>query len=324
MHEQIIDKIKDAGLLGRGGASFPTYKKWEAVKNAKGNTKYIVCNASEGELQTFKDKYILEHHTKDVIQGIKIALDFFNAKEAYIYLKHDYWEPLKPILEKAIGDLPIKLFQKSGGYIAGEETTLLNCIEGNILQPRFKPPYPTEVGLWGCPTLINNVETFWAISQIAIDKYENDRFFSIAGDVKHQGVYKMKENDTVEDILKETKNYPNKDFFVQIGGGSSGSVLLPKELNTIINGIGSIVVYDKAKTNLFDLTFTWADFFHSENCDKCVPCREGLTRAYDLLKTKRVTLDELNDIFFTMEQTSFCALGKVASRPFKDVFTKLL
>ncbi|HOU45667.1 MAG TPA: NADH-ubiquinone oxidoreductase-F iron-sulfur binding region domain-containing protein [Candidatus Pacearchaeota archaeon] len=324
MHEQIIDKLKDSGLLGRGGACFPTWKKWESVKNAQGSEKYIVCNASEGELKTYKDKYILENYTKELVYGINVALEFFLAKEAYIYLKREYYDELKEKIQKAIGDLPIKIFKKTGGYIAGEETVALNAIEGTILHPRFKPPFPNESGLFSCPTLINNVETFWAIAQIAQDKYENDRFYSIQGDVLHPGVYKLKESYSIQDILKETKNYPNKDFFVQAGGGSSGSVLLPSELNQGIKGIGSIIVYDKAKTDLFELMFTWADFFHNGNCDKCVPCREGLARAYDLLKDRRVTFDELKDIFYVMDETSFCPLGKVASRPFRDVFKKLL
>ncbi len=316
----IIEKLKNSGLTGRGGAEFPTYLKWTAVKKEKAEKKYIICNASEGELNTHKDKYILDNHGDELMHGIKIALDFLDNSEAYIYIKDKYYDECVSKLN--IKDLPIKFFKKTGGYIAGEETALLNAMEGKPIIPRIKPPYPTQLGLHGYPTLINNVETFWSIGQIAEGKYLNERFYSISGDINYPGVYKLGETYNIEDVLKETKNYPKGDFFVQAGGGASGEILLPTELNKPIQGVGSIVVYDRKKTDPYKLMEIWAKFFYDGNCDKCLPCREGIYRIYEAIKDK--DLKDLKDIFLVMEKSSLCALGRIAPTPFKDIINKII
>ena len=159
--QNILQKIKKAELTGRGGGSFPTALKWDMVKKAKGEKKYIICNVSEGEPGVLKDKYILDNHMEDAVEGIKIAIDCLGAKRAYFYINEKYYIAYHHRLRKIIKDAPITIFKKdhSAGYIGGEETSAINHIEGSKVEPRLRPPFPTTSGLWGFPTLINNLET---------------------------------------------------------------------------------------------------------------------------------------------------------------------
>ncbi|MCX6789338.1 MAG: hypothetical protein NTZ42_01885 [Candidatus Gribaldobacteria bacterium] len=324
----IIKKLKDSNLVGRGGANFPTWQKWQAVKDAQSTPKYIVCNASEGEPLVFKDKYLLENYPQEVINGLKIALKTIRHSQAYIYLNKDYFQLFKKPLENLIAKLPIKLFEKPFSYIAGEETSLLNAIEGKKPEPRIKPPYPTQVGLFGKPTLINNVETFYWVSKIDQGKYEGNRFYSIEGETKNKGVFELPETKTIEQILQETNNWPDFDFFCQVGGGACGTIMLSSELNQPIKGTGSIIIFDKNKTDVYQLMRSWAEFLHQNNCDQCAPCREGLYRIFELMsQDKEKVLPEktkLNDIFTALEKTSFCPLGRLATMPFKSAIAKLI
>lgn len=322
--KNIIAKLKRADLLGRGGANFPTGLKWEAVKKEKADKKYIICNASEGEPMVFKDKFILENHAEDLIKGIKIALETIDNSSAYIYLNKKYYPKFKKNLEDLSRGLAITLFEKPEGYICGEETTILNVIEGKRHEPRIKPPYPTQKGLFNCPTLVNNVETFYYIAKIAENKYDNTRFYSIEGDIKNKGVYEFPLDYSIEKILKTTNNYPDFEFFVQSGGGACGEILLEKELNKPVQGAGSIIVYDKKKTDLFSLMEKWADFFINGNCDKCVPCREGVYRVYEMIKKRKFDKKALKDISFSLERSSFCPLGKMTLVPFQTLINKVL
>ncbi|MBU1683942.1 hypothetical protein KKC56_00535 [Patescibacteria group bacterium] len=335
-NNDIITKLKKSNLLGKGGANFPTSLKWEMVKNAEAEKKYIVCNGSEGEPNVFKDGFILENYPEEVIEGIKIALATINNSSAYIYLRKDYYEKYKNKLEELIGNLPITLFKKTGHYIAGEETSILEAIEGKRPEPRIKPPFPPQSGLWNYPTLINNVETFYYVSKINKDEYQNTRFYSINGAVKNEGVYELPENYSISQILKETNNWPDFSFFVQAGGGAIGEILLPNELKQQVGGSGAIIIFNRQKTNPFALMKKWTDFLLQGNCDKCVPCREGIFRLAEIIKREinnpnKHSLDKffkahkqtLQDLFFVLEQTSFCALGKCAVVPFRSLIKKL-
>ncbi|MGB2762649.1 MAG: NADH-ubiquinone oxidoreductase-F iron-sulfur binding region domain-containing protein [Minisyncoccales bacterium] len=321
--DNIINKLKKHNLLGRSGSGFPTSLKWEMVKNIKAKKKYIICNAAEGEPDVFKDGFILENYPEEAINGIKIALKTIDNSSAYIYLRKDYYQRFKKILDKLIKGYPITLFQKKGGYLAGEETCVCEVIEGKKPEPRIKPPFPTEKGLFSCPTLINNLETFYCVSKIAKNEYKKTRFYCISGDVKNKGVYELPEDWPIRKILKETKNLPGFDFFVQAGGGAAGEILLSNELNQKIKGIGGIIVFDRKKTNTLALMNKWAGFFHSENCDKCVPCREGIYRIKEMLKTGKINQGLMDDLIFILEETSFCSLGKGAAIPFKGLIKKL-
>ncbi|MFH1749899.1 MAG: NADH-ubiquinone oxidoreductase-F iron-sulfur binding region domain-containing protein [bacterium] len=323
MGTDFISKLKETKLVGRGGAAYPTWQKWELFAKASGEPRYIVCNCAEGEPGVEKDKYILENHPEDVIAGIKVALDTFLKSEAYIYIREDYYEKFGSILEKLIGNLPIELFQKTGGYLAGEESTLCSVISGESIEPRLRPPYPCNRGIFDKPTLVNNLETFYHIAQIDLGQYEKTRFYTISGDIQNSGVFELPENYTAEQILKETNNYPDFEFFVQSGGAMSGEIQLSGELNQGVRGQGAIVVYDKYNTDPDELLEKWVEFFYQENCDKCVPCREGIYRIREMLQNQTIKVQVLKDIFYIMEETSFCALGKTAVVPFKSLIEKI-
>jgi NADH:ubiquinone oxidoreductase subunit F (NADH-binding) len=320
----LITKLKKANLLGRGGASFPTYLKWEMVKKVKAEKKYIVANGSEGEPGTDKDGFILANYPKELIVGLKLALDYLDHSSAFIFLRQDYYQKYKTELEKLIGDLPIELFAEQGSYLSGEETVVCQEIEKNILRPRLKPPFPSEVGVCGYPTLINNIETFYYIAQIAKDKYKQTRFYTISGVVKNPGVFELPLDWSICQVLKDTKNYPNFEFFVQAGGGASGEILLASELDKSLAGSASLVVYDRKKTDPFKLMKQWIDFFLAENCDKCTPCREGAYRLAEMIKQKKLDEKTLDDLFFVLANTSFCALGKSIVLPFKSLQEKII
>lgn len=320
----IIEKIKQSGLTGRGGAAFPTFLKWEAVKNAYGEKKYIIVNGSEGEPGVMKDGFILENYPEELVEGVKVALENFQNSEAYIYLRKDYYDKFKSKLVELTKDLPITLFKEPGGYLCGEESTLIESIEGNRFEPRIKPPFPTESGLFGCPTLVNNLETFYYISKIAKDEYKGDRFYSITGDIDNPGVFEFSESYSIEKILQETKNFPERPFFVQVGGGASGlikaqTVRTHEELHETVGGAGSIIVYDKEKTNLEDLMKKWINFYYNENCGKCVPCREGVYRIKEMLDNGKIDEEKLKDILFVLRESSFCPLGKSVTAPFETI-----
>lgn len=319
----IIQKIKDAGLTGRGGAGFPTGDKWEAVKNANGDKKYVIVNASEGEPGVMKDGFILENYPEEMINGIKVALETFPNSEAYIYLRKDYYDKFKANLVELTKNLPITLTREPGGYLCGEESTLIESIEGHRFEPRMKPPFPTEAGLYGCPTLINNLETFYWVSKISKDEYHGNRFYSLSGDILNPGVFEFSTNWSIEQILKETKNFPEVPFFVQVGGGASGIVRTEEELGEKVGGAGSIIIYDKEKTDPKVLMKKWIDFYFNENCGKCVPCREGVYRIKEMLDADDTDMEKLKDVVFALKETSFCPLGKGVSIPFESFLEKV-
>ncbi len=319
----IIKELKKHKVLGRSGSCFPAYLKWQQVKNTKADKKYIICNGSEGELKNFKDKYVLKNYPEYVVEGIKQALKAIPNSTAFIYLRKDYYTKFKRRLKKHTKGFPISLVKKRGGYLGGEETVICEVLEGKRPEPRIKPPYPSYYGLLGFPTLVNNVETFYVAGKIAKKEYKGERFYAVTGDVKNEGVFKFDSCSTVEKILKETNNYPDFDFFVQSGGGAMGEILLPGELNKQVDGIGCIVVYNK-KIDPFKLMKEWTTFFLEGNCDKCTPCREGMYRIDEMVNKKKLDKKALDDIYFVLEKTSFCPLGRNAYRPFKTLIKKVI
>jgi len=310
----IIDQLKASNLKGRSGSGFPTGAKWEAVLNAVNrNTDkkcYVICNGAEGEPAVFKDKYILEHWPEEVVNGIKIAIETFKPQKAYIYLHRPYYDKFKSKLKKIIDKSPIILFAEPGGYLCGEETTLIESIEGNRFEPRLRPPFPTERGLFGVPTLVNNLETFYWISKIAKGEYKNSRFYSVSGDVANPGVFEFPENWSIGQVLQASKNSPDFDCFVQVGGGASGSFFTRDELGEPMGNSSSIVVYDRRKIKVRDLMKKIVGFFYEENCGKCVPCREGVNRLRELLEDDEPNILLMREVLESMQESSFCPLGK--------------
>jgi len=320
----IIEKLKESGLKGRGGGAFPVGLKWELAKQAKGKIKYVICNASEGEPDVFKDEYLLKNYLDEVINGIDIAMKTISAETGYIYINGAYYEEMKEKIIQAIGKRKIIIFKKKAKYIGGEETAICESIEGKRAEPRKKPPFLTDSGLFGFPTLMNNVETFYYISKIVQGKYEKKRFYSVNGDVENPGVYELPEEMTIFEVLKKTSNYPSFDFFAQIGGGASGEIMIMEELNRPATGAGSITIYNKKKTDVFALMEKWAEFFHLGNCDKCVPCREGAYRIYEMVKSRKLDYDMLDNLFLSLRESSFCALGRGIPVPFISLIEKVI
>ncbi len=314
----LIKKIEEKALCGRSGSQFPVYLKWSSFKSATGDKKYLICNVAEGEPGAKKDRYLIENELEKVLDGIDITLKEFSIAKAFFYLKPDYYNQYKEKVEKALKGKNIEIKIKEDKYIAGEETSAINSIEGKRAEPYEKPPYPTEKGLWGRPTLIHNIETFYAISEIAKDEYKNERFFSIIGDIKNEGVFKLKESLKIEEILKETNNYPDFDFVCQVGGGASGIFFTKDDLDRSCNMLGSIKVFKKETFNPEKELKRITSFLMHGNCNKCTPCREGIYRINQI--KENVFQDSIfEEINFSLKESSYCPLGKAAS----DVFESL-
>ena len=316
---EILEKIKKAGLVGRGGACFPTAKKWEAVKTAVGAPltssgqvrKYVICNAAEGEPGVHKDGYIIEHYPEKLINGMKIAIDFIKAEKGYLFLNYSYNKKFNKKLVPLLKDSKIEIFVKplKAGYIGGEESSILNAIEGKKIEPNLRPPFPTTIGLFGCPTLINNVETFYNVSLVSAGQFASKRFYTITGDCLHEGVYELADNLTIEKILKQTGNYPKFTFFIQIGGLAAGEILNSAQLKNTVSGAGSIAVYSLAKNNFKKIIAGWLSFFTNESCGQCTTCREGTYRLNEIFMKEKIDWELFNDLLDNLSDTSLCALG---------------
>ncbi|MDD3711236.1 MAG: NADH-ubiquinone oxidoreductase-F iron-sulfur binding region domain-containing protein [Patescibacteria group bacterium] len=337
----IIKKIESACLIGRGGAGFPTHIKLQAVAKSKSKVRYLVINGAEGEPGIYKDGYIIKNHLKEFSQGVKIASDFIKAKKIYFYLNSKYYKLYNSAIIKEFNKAGLKgqfeIFKKpkEAGYIGGEESTILNIIEGQHLEPRLRPPFPTEKGLFGEPTLINNIETIYNIYLVSINKFSHQRFYSINLASKNIGVYSLPDDWSIAKVLRETGNYPDYKFFVQVGGDASGDVLNEKQLEQKVSGAGSITIYDLEKHQSLELIKYWLSFFVGHSCGQCAPCREGTYRLLELFedissssKCQKDCLLKANkdflDICENLSLSSFCALGVSAPIAvlsyFKNVF----
>lgn len=311
----IIDKIKKANLTGRGGASFPTAVKWEMVKKASGNSKYVICNVSEGEPGILKDLYVLKNHLDIAVLGMEAAIDYLSAEKGIIYINPDYLKKFEKKIKEAIKNKPILIFGKDhdAGYIGGEETSAINHIEGHRVEPRLRPPFPPISGLYDSPTLVNNLETFYDVGLIILDKYKNERLVTINGDCLFTGVYSFSEEMSIEEILKKTENYPDFDFFVQVGGDAAGPILNSDQLQCKVCGAASVTVYSLMKHDPIELMGNWINFFVDHSCGQCTPCREGTLRLQELLNAKDRNWKMFADILNNLPDTSFCGLGCAAS-----------
>jgi NADH:ubiquinone oxidoreductase subunit F (NADH-binding) len=323
---EIIEKLKQADLRGRGGAGFPTWQKWQMVKDAVSSVgrKFVVCNVSEGEPAVFKDVYILERWPEIVVDGVALAMEAVGAQRGIIYLRKDYFDKFKDILAKIIGNRAIEVFREPCGYLGGEETTLLESVEGKRCEPRIKPPFPPQAGLFGCPTLINNLETLYFAAKINKEEYKNTRFYSISGDIASAGVFERGASLTVREVLEKTGNLPQFKLLAQVGGGASGTILLENELDVPLTGAGSIVVHDLVKTDPQKLGLQWLDFFINENCGKCVPCREGVFRLREIFFEEPFDTAKASDIVKLLTQASFCPFGKGVANALGSLIEKLL
>jgi NADH-quinone oxidoreductase subunit F len=364
--EEAIHEIKQSGLCGRGGAGFLTGEKLEIVAKNVESEKYFICNLDESEPGTYKDRNIAEKDPHKIIEGIIILSLIIGAKKAFIYINGNF-EKQKEILEYALEEafnkkfwgekilesdygLEIEIFSGAGAYICGEETALINSIEGNRGEPKLRPPYPTGKGLFGKPTLVNNAETIsnipWIItyggkeySEIGSKKTPGTKLFILGGAVKKQGIFEAPMGITIRELIFDFGGGMSrgKEFWFAQIGGSSGKLITEEELDKKLDfdknseiplGSGAILVVDKT-TDIYDLLLSWTSFFRRESCGKCVPCREGTFRLWEI--AKRFQDGEISDadkkaaqdIIWTLQNTTFCPLGKFAAVAFSDAMEKL-
>ncbi len=324
--KNIISLIKKANLHGRGGADYPMFLKWQSVADALAKSEkkgFIVVNCSEGEPGVFKDAYILENHLPEFFAGLRGALEFFNKERIFgihFFTSTEYAKKFLPLIEKELNkkeNIVVKKLwhlslKKGHSYVSGEESALLNVIEFSLAEPRIKPPYPADSGLFGCPTLINNLESFYNVGLVLTGKFKKERFYSITGDTKKPGVYSFNENATILEILKASGNFPKREFFVVVGGDMSGEALNSKQLKRPVGGAGSIRVYP-ANASPRLVVREWLEFYVSETCGHCTPCREGTYRLLELFKANPEEFlrfkGEVRALLDNLSVASFCALG---------------
>jgi len=339
----MIRRLKESGLRGMGGAGFPTGLKWELVRKERATPKYVVCNADESEPGTFKDRVILEELPHLVIEGIALGALAVGAREAWIYIRHEYGKE-KVAIQRAIDDayakgvlgrdLELKVFVSPGGYILGEETALLEALEGKRGEPRNKPPYPGTHGLHGQPTLINNVETFALVPRIVKTGEHRYKFFSVAGDVAKPGVHEVEVGATLRQLVSLCGGVRDgKKLQAFLPGGASTGFLGADHADVVMDwkplqeagsalGSGAVVVVAEGR-DMLDLARNVTAFFRNESCGKCVPCRIGTEKAVTMIEGKKAgdlaLLPELNE---TLQQTSICGLGQAALTPVLSVLQR--
>lgn len=320
---QIIKKIQEAALVGRGGASFPVAKKWLAVKNNLKVKKkaYIIVNAAEGEPGVKKDAWLLANKSEEIIDGIFLAWNFLGKDKVdkiYFYLSKDYYQKYRSSLNKVLEkkkyynlNKKIEFFfkPKEPVYISGEESAVLNIIEGKRAEPRLRPPFPAENGLFNQPTLLHNLETFYDVALLAFGVYEGKRLYTLAGAIKNKGVFSLPANFNIEETLRATDNYPDFDFFVLTGGGVCGELWRQDQLQAPVEGSGLIMIYDKKNTDQDKLIEYWLKFYQIESCGACSSCREGSYRLRELFQEKNINQDLFKDLLDNLDESSLCALG---------------
>ena len=341
------DNIIKADLRGLGGAGFRTAKKWKLVSNEKG-PRYLAVNGDEGEPGTFKDKYYLEKEPHMFLEGMLMAATSINAEKCFIYIRDEYPAVLKILKdeiiklenEKIIPLNYIDLRRGAGAYICGEESAMIESIEGKRGLPRHRPPYVGQSGIFGKPTLVHNVETLYWVARIIregpeifTDFTKNNcmglRSYSVSGRVKNPGLYLLPSGSTILDIIEASGGMIEGHHFkaYQPGGASSG--LLPAtindvpldfgtldEYNTFIGSAAVVVLSDKDKIR--DVALNMIEFFKSESCGQCTPCRVGCEKAVTIMKQKDWDFSLLRDLCEVMESSSICGLGQAATNPIKS------
>lgn len=330
--DELLAKLEEAGLVGRGGAAFPVHLKWQRIKQLNNPKKYVVCNASEGEMGVKKDFYILEHFPQEVMKGLLLAMDFLGTKEGYFYINRNYYMELKakidPLLQacREHGYL-VSIFEEEPSYIGGETGALLNAIEGKKTQPRPDSPSPSVKGIFGNPVLLHNVETLYDVAQVSAGKFKQTRFSTIFGGL-HEGVFEVSSKQTVAEVLRDTDNYPNFPFFVLVGGGASGEAIRSDQAETsVLSGCGSVEIYP-IETNDHAFLSKIFSFYAKESCGKCTPCRDGSWQLSQMLQQPSsdgsVSWSAIMPIIEAMEKTSFCALGRSIALPVRSYLKNIL
>ena len=358
--DAVIEDVKKSGLRGRGGAGFPTGLKWQFVDKKSPKPKYIVCNADESEPGTFKDHLLMERNPHLLVEGCVIGCYAIGSRAAYIYIRGEF-QHLFPTMQQAIDDAKqagylgknilgsgfdceVYLHRGAGAYEAGEETALLESLEGKRAQPRFKPPFPAVAGAWGCPTAVNNVETLCNVplvmtrgtewyASLGPEKNGGPKLFCVSGQVKRPGVFEAPMKVTLKELIYDYAGGPLDGHTIKavIPGGSSVPILLPDQLDIPASfddvaragsllGSAAIIALDDT-TDMVWLADNLLHFYRHESCGKCTPCREGTDWLYRLLHRllagqgteKDITL--LHSVATQINGTTLCAFGDAAATP---------
>ena len=358
--QEVIEEVKKSGLRGRGGGGFPTGLKWELTAKSQADQKYVICNADEGDPGAFMDRSILEGDPHSVLEAMAIAGYAIGANQGYIYVRAEYpiaVQRLEVAIKQAreyglLGknifgtgfDFDIELRLGAGAFVCGEETALMNSIEGKRGMPNPKPPFPAQSGLWGKPTLINNVETFANIpviilkgaewfASIGTEKSKGTKVFALGGKITNTGLVEVPMGITLREVIYEIGGgIPNgKKFKAVQTGGPSGGCIPAEHLDTPIDydtltalgsmmGSGGMIVMDE-DTCMVDVARFYLDFTRDESCGKCTPCRIGTKRMLEILdkivegKGTLEDLDKLEELGKQIKATSLCGLGQTAPNP---------
>ena len=358
--EQVIDEVKESGIRGRGGAGFPTWLKWNLTRKSESEIKYVLCNADEGDPGAFMDRSVLEGDPHSIIEGMAIAAYAIGASQGYIYVRAEYplaVERLKTALEQArsygllgtsiLGssfsfDLEIRM--GSGAFVCGEETALMTSIEGNRGEPRPRPPFPAQSGLWNKPTILNNVETYANIPSIVFsgakwyashgtEKSKGTKVFALAGAVKNTGLVEVPIGTSLGELIYDIGGgiRKNKGYKAAQIGGPSGGCIPRQHLNVALDyeslaelgaimGSGGLIVMDE-DTCMVDVARFFLEFVQEESCGKCVPCRVGTKRMLEILnricegKGQEGDIERLIELGTITKDTALCGLGQTAPNP---------
>ncbi len=349
--EAIRREVSDAGILGRGGAAFPTGRKWDSVASAPGDVKYVVMNADESEPGTFKDRVLLAKDPFGALVGLAIAARAVGASHAYVYIRGEY-QDVEAVVKEAAAvlyrrgvfgpHLTFEIRRGAGAYIAGEETALFNSIEGRRPEPRVKPPFPTVHGLFGRPTLIQNVETLANVAvllahdvawfrQLGTDKTPGTKLVCLSGHIERPGVYEVPFGVSLRDLIYNPLwgggIASGQRLKAVLLGGAAGTFMTAQEAQEAIYdyaplrtlgasiGSGAVMVFDET-VSLLAVLRQLAHFFAEESCGQCVPCRIGTRRILEMLEDEVLRSDDdetrLRDLGHAMQDASICGLGQTA------------
>jgi NADH-quinone oxidoreductase subunit F len=366
--EQIIDEVKKSVLRGRGGAGFPTGLKWSFVPKDSPKVRYVVCNADESEPGTFKDRPLMEEDPHSLIEGMLIAAIALKSNCGYIYIRGEYWW-IKEVLDKAIEEAYAKGYlgknilgsnfscdlythPGAGAYICGEETALLNSLEGKRGHPRIKPPFPAIEGLYACPTIVNNVETFCAVpwiitnggeayQKLGTEKSGGTKLFSVCGHVNKPGVYEVPMGYPLRDLIyKDCEGIAGgRKLKAVIPGGSSVPIITAEEAERVtmdyesfltvgsMLGSGGVIVFDET-ADIFESTYRITHFYRHESCGWCTPCRDGTEWLEQLFERIAIgggqesDLDLMLHLANSIDGRSHCPLGDAAAWPIQSALKK--
>jgi len=345
--DEVTQELIESGLRGRGGAGFPTGLKWKFAAGQKSDQKYVICNADEGEPGTFKDRKLLVEVPRKVISGMAICAWIVGASKGFIYLRREYRYLVSHLEEeldlyhkyaKEIGlDFNIEIFLGAGAYVCGEETALIESMEGKRGEPRNKPPYPIQSGYLGKPTVVNNVETFASatmVCRMGADEYKKlgtddqrgSKLFSISGDSPKRGVHELELGMSLEDFANEFGDGDTKA--VQVGGVAGFCIPRKQFKSTIIgegNTTGGSTMIFNSTRSMYNVLHNYLDFFSEESCGQCTPCRVGtqqLLKGIEAVKSGEKPpeyLDQLIKLSETMRLTSKCGLGQSVTNSFTSI-----